>query len=112
MQAYSGPPGKESDLTTLNHGFRFGYSCETQLITPVHDLLGTPNIGSQIDMIILDFSKAFDTVPHRKLLHKMRLYGVNGNINSRLCDFLTNRQMKVVVDCEESESVTIDSGVP
>ena len=63
-------------------------------------------------MIILDFSKAFDTVPHSKLLHKMKLYGVDGNINSWLSDFLTNRKMKVVVDGEESDSVTVDSGVP
>ena len=59
-------------------------------------------------MIILDFSKAFDTVPHSKLLHKMKLYG---NINSWLSHFLTNRKMKVVVDGEESDSVTVDSGV-
>ena len=53
-------------LTTLNHGFRSGYSCETQLVMTVHDL-GKFDRGSQINMIILDFSKAFDTVPHRKL---------------------------------------------
>ena len=63
-------------LTTLNHGFRSGYSFETQLVTTFHDLLGKFDNGSQIDVIILDFSKAFDTVPHRKLLHKMKLYGV------------------------------------
>ena len=62
-------------------------------------------------MIILDFSKAFDTVPHGKLLHKIRLYAVSGNINSWLSD-LTNRKMKEVVDGEESDSVTSDSGVP
>ena len=61
-------------------------------------------------MIILDFFKAFDTVPHGKLLHKMKLYGVDGNINAWLCDFLTNRKMKVVVNGEESESVTMESG--
>ena len=99
-------------LTTLNHGFRSGYSCETQLVTTVHDLLGKFDNGSQIDMIIWDFSKAFDTVPHRKLLHKMKVYGVDGNINAWLCDFLINRKMKVVVDGEESDSVTVDSGVP
>ena len=47
-----------------------------------------------------------------KLLHKMKQYGVDGTINSCLCDFLTNRQMKVVVDGEESEAVNVDSGVP
>ena len=62
-------------------------------------------------MIILDFSNAFDTVPHSKLLHKMKLYGLDNNINAWLCDFLTNRKMKVV-DGQESESLTVDSGVP
>ena len=99
-------------LTTLNHGFRSGYSCETQLVATVHDLLGKFDVGAQIDMVILDFSKAFDTVPHQKLLHKMRQYGVDGNINAWLCDFLTNRKMRVVIDGEESEAVPVDSGVP
>lgn len=73
-----------------------------RLITTVHDLLGKYDTGSQIDMIILDYSKAFDTVPHRKLLHKIRHYRVEGSINSWLCDFLTKRQIKVVLDGEES----------
>ena len=99
-------------LTTLNHGFRSGYSCETQLVATVHDLLGKFDVGAQIDMVILDFSKAFDTVPHQKLLHKMRRYGMDGNTNTWLCDFLTNRKMRVVIDGEESEAVPVDSGVP
>ena len=58
-------------LTSLNHGFRAGYSCETKLVTTVHDLLGKFDVGTQTDTVILDFSKVFYTVPHRKLLHKM-----------------------------------------
>ena len=49
-------------------------ACETQLVTTVHDLLGKFDVGAQIDMVILDFSKAFDTIPHQKLLHKMRVW--------------------------------------
>ena len=49
-------------LTNLNHGFRSGYSCETQLLTTTNDLLTLYDQGKQIDMAILDFSKAFDTV--------------------------------------------------
>ena len=90
---------------SLDHGFRSDYSCETQLITTVHDLLGNFHTGSQIDKIMLDFFKAFDTDPHGKLLHKLKLYGVDGNINSWLSDFLTDRKMKVVVDSEELDSV-------
>ena len=55
-------------LTNLQHGFRSGRSCETQLITTTHDLLSSFNSKSQIDVAILDFSKAFDTVPHAGLL--------------------------------------------
>ena len=56
-------------LTSLDHGFRLGDSCETQLVTTVHDLIGKFDSGSQIDMIVLDSSKAFDTVLHTKLLY-------------------------------------------
>ena len=63
-------------------------------------------------MAILDFSKAFDTVPHDKLLHNMREYGVDGTINTWIRDFLTNRNMQVVIDGEASDPVTVDSGVP
>ena len=55
-------------------------------------------------MVILDFSKAFEIVPHQKLLHMMRKNGVDHNINTWLCDFLTNRKMRVVIDSEESEA--------
>ncbi|VDI49914.1 Hypothetical predicted protein [Mytilus galloprovincialis] len=68
--------------------------------------------GKQIDVAILDFSKAFDTVPHNKLLHKMNEYGIRGPLNKWLEMFLTQRKMKAVVDGEESEEASVDSGVP
>ena len=95
-------------LTSLNYGFRPDYSWETQLVPTMHDLLGKFDAGFQFDKVILDFSKALDTVTHKKLLHKMRLYG---NINAWLIDFLTNRNMNVVVDGDESEAVSVDSRV-
>ena len=66
----------------------------------------------QTDVAILDFSKAFDTVPHKKLLSKMDLYGIWGPINNWLNMFLMHRNMKAVVEGELSEEVTVDSGVP
>jgi len=56
--------------------------------------------------------RAFDTVSHNSLLNKMKCYGVDGNINHWLRDFLTNRTMQVVVDDESSEPTSVDSGVP
>ena len=60
-------------LTDLQHGFRSGRSCETQLVTIFQDLAQMHNKkGSQIDITVLDFSKAFDTVPHDGLLSKLK----------------------------------------
>ena len=50
-------------LTNLNHGFRSGYSCETQLLVTLNELLHFNDKGLQTDVAVLDFSKAFDTVP-------------------------------------------------
>ena len=63
-------------------------------------------------LLYLASVKAFDTVPHRKLLHKLSQYGIDGNINSWLSNFLTNRQMSVVVDGVKSEAAPVASGVP
>ena len=99
-------------LTSLNHGFRSRYSWETQLLVTRHDFMKSYDAGLQTDVAILDFSKAFDTVPHNKLLHKLDDYGVRGSINRWLEMFLIQRKMKVVIDGDESEEATVDSGVP
>jgi hypothetical protein len=99
-------------LTNLNHGFRSGYSCETQLITTLNDLLTEHDQGNQIDIAILDFSKAFDTVPHDKLLHKLHQYGIRGPLHTWLSNFLTQRKMRTIVEGEQSEETSVDSGVP
>ena len=65
-------------LSNLNHGFRSGYSCETQLAVTMDELTQNYERGDQTDIIILDFSKAFDMVPHKLLLHKLERYGIRG----------------------------------
>lgn len=103
---------REKILTNLNHGFRSGYSCETQLITTINDLLKDHDQGRQVDIAILDFSKAFDTVPHQKLLHKIHQYGIQGNIHHWLTNFLTTRSMRTIVEGKSSDETSVDSGVP
>ena len=99
-------------LTNLNHGFRSRYYCETQLITTLNGLLTKHDQGNQIDIAILNFSKAFDTVPHDKLLHKLRQYGIRGPLHTWLSHFLTERKMRTIVEGKQSEETSVDSGVP
>ena len=66
-------------LTDVQHGFRSGRSCETQLVTTFQDLAQMHNKkGSQVEIAVLDFSKAFDTVPHDGLLSKLKHYVIDG----------------------------------
>ena len=69
-------------LTRLQYGFRVAHSCVTQLITTVQDLMSYRDRSIQLDVIVLDFSKAFDAVPHNRLLHKLHHYGIRGELNN------------------------------
>ena len=99
-------------LYDLQHGFREKRSCETQLVMLIEDLASNLQAGRQTDLILLDFSKAFDKVNHEKLLHKLHQYGVRGNNLNWIRGFLDGRTQTVVVDGDESTSVPVTSGVP
>ena len=103
---------KHGILTPLNHGFRSKFSCETQLLVTLQDLLSAQDVNCQIDLAVLDFSKAFDTVPHERLLGKLDFYGVQGPILNWIAAFLKNRVQSVVVDGARSKPVDVMSGVP
>ena len=93
------------------HGFRKRLSCETQLISSIQDWASSIDSKRQTDIILLDFSKAFDTVSHRKLLHKIRHYGISGKTNSWLSAFLCGRNQQVVVNGQSSQTAAVISGV-
>ena len=103
---------KHKILTTSQHGFRSGHSCETQLIQTIHDFTSSLDNKTQTDVVIMDFSKAFDTVPHNRLLLKCSQYGVDGKINDWLSAFLKNRKQRVVVGGDFSQWADVVSGVP
>jgi hypothetical protein len=80
------------------HGFRERLSCETQLIEALHDWSGSLNRSKQMDVLMLDFSKAFDTVPHHRLSIKLQHYGIRGRTIQWINDFLSDRVQSVVVN--------------
>ena len=67
-------------LIENQHGFRSQHSCVTQLISLLEDLSYSMDHHQQTDVILLDFAKAFDSVPHQRLLVKLRHYGITNNI--------------------------------
>jgi hypothetical protein len=69
---------KYNILTNCQHGFHARRSCQTQLLTLTHHLASSLDSGIQQDLVILDFSKAFDKVPHQRLLKKLAHYGIQG----------------------------------
>jgi hypothetical protein len=99
-------------LVDSQHGFRSRRSCETQLLLFNNELVVNMDRGVQTDVVIMDFSKAFDKVPHRRLLEKVRYYGVSEQAATWIECFLSGRRQCVVVDGEASPFTNVLSGVP
>ena len=99
-------------LGNYQHGFLRGYSCESQLITIVEHLARNSDHGKQTDVLLLDFSKAFDTVQRKRLLKKLDLYGIRGQLIKWIESWLCGRTQTVVVNGSQSSPVTETSGDP
>ena len=99
-------------LIENQHGFRSQHSYVTQLISLLEDLSYSMDHHQQTDVILLDFAKAFDNVPHQRLLVKLRHYGITNSICHWISTWLTQRSQQVVLDGASSESVSVQSGVP
>ena len=85
---------------------------EAQLINTIQDLAAGLDKSTQIDAILLDFSKAFDKVAHQRLLRKLHHYGVRASTLRWIQSFLGDRTKRVVVDGESSATAPVTSGVP
>ena len=99
-------------LSDYQHGFRKQRSCESQLITTIQDLANGIDSSTQIDAVLLDFSKAFDKVPHKRLAAKLHHYGVRGNTLLWIESFLSGRTQRVIVEGQSSSTAPVTSGVP
>ena len=88
-------------VSPLQHGFHNGHSCESQLILTMRDIMHNFDSKQQTDLLILDLSKAFDTVPYAKLPLKLHKCGISGNINKWIQSFMMHRKQQAIVEGEK-----------
>ena len=99
-------------LSEKQFGFVSGRSTVLQLLTVVDKWTEIMDRGGEIDVIYCDFQKAFDTVPHGRLLDLLDHYGIKDPILSWIKDFLQNRKQQVLVNGCKSREFSVLSGVP
>ena len=94
------------------HGFTEGKSCFTNLLMFLEDITKHIDEGTPVDVIYMDFRKAFDSVPHQRLLKKVKAHGISGKVYKWIEEWLTNREQRVVLKGETSSWEKVMSGVP
>ena len=99
-------------LSTSQHGFHPARSCITNLQLARELWVSAVDAGSRLDVIFVDFSKAFDKVPHERLLYKLQRIGLTGNLLCWIHDFLCGRTLRVRVNDRLSPEIAVTSGVP
>ena len=104
-----------SEHTLFNssqHGFRGGHSCLSQLLNHFDRITSELEMGNGVDVIYLDFAKAFDKLDHAVTLNKLKFLGIDGPLGRWIKTFLTKRTQSVVIDGQESSPRPVISGVP
>ena len=94
------------------HGFLSGRSCLTNLLDFMEEVTRELDNGNCVDVVYLDFAKAFDKVPHMRLLSKLEAHGIRGKILIWIGSWLRDRRQRVSVEGELSEWAAVKSGVP
>lgn len=99
-------------FSDCQHGFRQHRSCVTQLLEVLNDITNFIENSDNVDIIYMDFSKAFDSVPHQRLLIKLKAYGINDKLLTWISGFLENRCQRVKVNGSYSDYNPVVSGIP
>jgi hypothetical protein len=102
----------DSSVSSDQHGFISGRSCTSNLLEAFDTIIDMMDEGLPVDVLYFDFRKAFDTVPHYRLLVKLENMGITGETLEIIEDFLSDRAMRVGVGDSFSELLKIVSGVP
>ena len=99
-------------LSKEQFGFCKARSCVSQLLVTINEWFTSLDDKIPVDAAYLDFRKAFDSVPHKRLLSKLYGYGVRGKALKWITSFLSNRSQYVNVNNNCSDKVNVTSGVP
>jgi hypothetical protein len=99
-------------MTNQQHGFMQNKACVTNQLETMDYITKQISDGNNVDIIYMDFAKAFDTVPHKRLIQKISAYGIKGKTLDWIRDFLSNRKQRVVMGESVSTWCEIFSGVP
>ena len=102
----------EESIFKGQNGFMKGKSTTTQLTQIFHLIGESVDNHGQVDALYLDFSRAFDRVPHHLLLHKIKMYGFKGNLLKWFTSYLSGRKQRVTIYGSTSEWLSVTSGVP
>ena len=103
---------KYNFIKDSQHDFRSKRSCLTNLLIYLDNLTYVVDNGFSADTIYLDFAKAFDKVPHTRLIHKVRSHGKIGNLLRWITAWLSNRKQRVQMHGIFSDWAKVNSGVP
>ena len=99
-------------INESQHGFLSGRSCLTNLLEFLENATSEVDSGNPVDLVYLDFSKAFDKVSHVRLVKKLRAHGIGGAVLEWIKEWLQHRRQRFFVDGEVSEWANVTSGVP
>lgn len=99
-------------IRNSQHGFMPGRSCATNLVEFMDFVTRSVDEGKPVDIFYLDFAKAFDKVPRKRLVKKMVAKGLEPAVVNWIENWLTGRTQHVNIQGEKSESCDVDSGVP
>ena len=103
---------RNSLLSTRQFGLLGGRSTILQLLTFLDKCVDAISRGNVTDVVYLDFQKAFDTVPHKRIMVKLQAYGISGVILNWINAFLNGRTQRVIVNGIASRKEAVLSGVP
>ncbi|BHF81690.1 hypothetical protein SprV_0802482300 [Sparganum proliferum] len=99
-------------LSNCQHGFRKGRSCTTNLLHSIQSWTRALDDRHEVHIAFFDFQKAFDTVPHQRLIHKQKKIGIGGNFLKWIENFLLGQHQVVCIGQGKSDPTMVENGVP